>query len=406
MVGSDTMAHHQTTRRFVTLLLALLAMLVLTNRASAQELVIPPGEPLRVGVLLDGVDPTFESGHASWLGLALAVEERPALQIDGRNIDVDVLASDSACDAQAAAAIAARFAARGDLLAIIGPNCSSACQAAAPFFEEATLTSLSPSCTAPTLTEQGYASFHRLASNDRLLTERAARFLMENGAGDRIALLYSSDANPVFYQGLAAQMTAEIAARGGEIVSLIALTAATPFETLRTALETVAPQQLFCACEPEAAAALLAALADTPLEGLPLMGAELSWIDALQDLAPNAAEGTYVISGAAAPSAALAALEARLTERFGQALIEPYFSNAYDAYQLVLDTAAAVAILEEDGTLRIDRRAFRAAIRATQGYVGASGTFHCDARGDCLRSPSNIYQVQDGELILLHTYDD
>ena len=73
-------------------------------------------------------------------------------------------------------------------------------------------------------------------------------------------------------------------------------------------IEAAAPDQLFCACEPEAASALLAALAESDLSTIPLLGAELNWADQLLDLAGAAADGIYVISGAAEPSEASANL--------------------------------------------------------------------------------------------------
>ena len=277
----------------------------------------------------------------------LAGEDRPTLTIDGQEFIIELLDGDSACDAETAAAVAESFVAEDRAIAIIGPNCSSACLAAAPLFDEAGYTSLSPTCTAPTLTQQGFSSFHRLVSTDALTAERAARFLYEELGGRRLALLYTIDENPTFYEGQAEVVAADFAALGGDIVSEITLTAATDYAALMSEIEASAPDQLFCTCEPEAAAALLATLAQTNLSGIPLLGAELNWANQLLDLAAVAAEGVYVISGKAEPSEASSALTARYQERFGEAPRSPYFANAYDAYQLLLDAVLAVGELDE-----------------------------------------------------------
>ncbi len=348
----------------------------------------------------------FGEGHVSERGILLAGEDRPTLTIDGQEFVIELLDGDSACDAESAAAVAESFVADDRAVAVIGPNCSSACLAAAPIFDEAGFTSLSPSCTAPTLTEQGFTSFHRLVSTDALTAERAARFLYKELGGRRLALLYTIDENPTFYEGQAEVVAADFAALGGEIVGEIAVTAETDYAALMSEIEAAAPDQLFCACEPEAASALLTALAESDLSTIPLLGAELNWADQLLDLIGADAEGVYVISGKSEPSEASAALAARYEERFGDAPHSPYYSNAYDAYQLLLDAVLAIAVLEENGDLRIDRAALQAEIRNTSDYVGVTGTIRCDETGECLRSPTSVFQIQDGALVTLLTYED
>ena len=386
--------------------LALLGTLWAAGSAGAQELIIAPGEPIPLAIISNRQGAAFGEGHVSERGVLLAQEDRPTLTIDGQEFVIELLDGDSACDAETAAAVAESFVAEDRAIAIIGPNCSSACLAAAPLFAEAGFTSLSPSCTAPTLTQQSFRSFHRLVSTDALTAERAARFLYEELGGRRLALLYTSDENLTFYEGQVETLTAEVTALGGAIVSEIAVTAETDYETLVTEIEAAAPDQLFCACEPEAAFALLAALAESDLSTIPLLGAELNWADQLLDLADAAADGIYVISGAAEPSEASANLAARYEERFGDAPHSPYYSNAYDAYQLLLDAVLAIAVLEENGNLRIDRAALQAEIRNTSDYAGVTGTIRCDETGECLRSPTSVYQIQDGALVTVLTYED
>ena len=386
--------------------LALLATLWIAPLTYAQELIIAPGEPILLAIISNRQGAAFGEGHVSERGVLLAGEDRPTLTIDGQEFVIELLDGDSACDAETAAAVAESFVAEDRAIAIIGPNCSSACLAAAPLFAEAGFTSLSPSCTAPTLTQQSFRSFHRLVSTDALTAERAARFLYKELGGRRLALLYTSDENLTFYEGQVEALTAEVTALGGAIVSEIAVTAETDYETLVTEIEAAAPDQLFCACEPEAASALLAALAESDLSTIPLLGAELNWADQLLDLAGAAADGIYVISGAAEPSEASANLAARYEERFGEAPHSPYYSNAYDAYQLLLDAVQAVGVLDDEGNLRIDRAALQAEIRNTSDYAGVTGRFTCDEMGECLRSPTSVFQIQDGALVTLLTYED
>ena len=389
-----------------SLILVLLVTLWAGGMVSAQELVIAPGEPIVLAIASARLGADFGTGHVSERGVLLAQEDRPTLTFDGQEFAIEFLDGDSACNAEAAASVAESFVADGRAAAVIGPNCSSACLAAAPIFDAAGYTSLSASCTAPTLTEQDFRSFHRMVSSDALTAQRAARFLYEEMGGRRLALLHTSDENPTFYEGQVAVLTAEITALGGAIVSEIAVTAETDYTSVVATLEEATPDQLFCACEAEAAAALLAALAESPLSDLPLVGAEINWASQLIDLAGMAAEGIIVISGESEPSEANTALAARYEERFSEAPDSPYYSNAYDAYQLVLAAIESVGVLDDEGNLRIDRAALNAEIRGTSDYAGITGHFTCDENGECLRSPTSVFRIQEGTLTTLLTYDE
>ena len=136
------------------------------------------------------------------------------------------------------------------------------------------------------------------------------------------------------------------------------------------------------------------------------MGAELNWADHLLELAGQAAEGVTVISGKSEPSQASAALAARYEARFGEAPNSPYYSNAYDAYQLVLAAIATVGVLDDEGHLRIDRAALNAEIRGTSDYAGVTGRFRCDENGECLRSPTSVFHIREGTIETLATYED
>lgn len=385
---------------------ALFSLLLATSGVQAQELVIEPGEPITIGVMTAQRGAETGIGIASERGTLLAQEEQPSLRFEDLEFPIELEHHDSACSDVEGAAVAMKLVAEERAVAVIGPNCSSACLAAAPIFDEAGYTSLSPTCTAPTLTEQGFRSFHRMVSSDALTAQRAARFLYEEWGGRRLALLHTSDENPTFYEGQVAVLTAEITALGGAIVSEIAVTAETDYATVVATLEEATPDQLFCACEPEAAAALLAALAESELAAVPLMGAEINWAHQLIELAGMAAEGVTVISGEAEPSEANTALAARYEERFSEAPDSPYYSNAYDAYQLVLAAIESVGVLDDEGNLRIDRAALNTEIRGTSDYAGVTGHFTCDENGECLRSPTSVFRIQEGTLTTLLTYDE
>ena len=130
-------------------------------------------------------------------------------------------AHDSACNDQEATSAASNLVREDRAVAVIGPNCSSACRAAAPLFDEAGFTSLSPSCSGPSLTEQGFTSLHRLTNpNDRIATN-SIRYLARESGAVRLAILQHAD-DP-YYSGLARAAAAEFTALGGEVVLALTL---------------------------------------------------------------------------------------------------------------------------------------------------------------------------------------
>ena len=171
--------------RLWLLSLALLTTLWIAPLTNAQELIIAPGEPILLAIASNRQGAAFAEGHVSERGVLLAQEDRSTLTLDGQEFAIELMHGDTACDAETAADVAQSFVADDRAIGVIGPNCSSACLAAAPLFDEAGYTSLSPTCSAPTLTQQGFSSFHRLVSTDALTAERAARFLYEELGGRR-----------------------------------------------------------------------------------------------------------------------------------------------------------------------------------------------------------------------------
>ena len=283
--------------------------------------------------------------------------------------------------------------------AVIGPNCSSACLATAPLFDAAGLTSLSPSCSGPSLTEQGFTSLHRLTNpNDRIATNSIRYLITETGA-QRLAILQHAD-DP-YYSGLARAAAAEFSAQGGEIVLDLALSAEWGATQVLSEIAAAGADAIYCACNAEWASELLS-LPEAPQRRLPFLGESHFWANYLVAELGALADGVYFSSDYPYALPATRELAARYKGRFGAAPHSPYFANAYDAYQLLLDALLAVGTLDDARALRIDRTALNAAIRGTSDYPGVTGTIRCDESGECLSMPTAVLQIQDGEFVLLN----
>ncbi len=387
----------QKTRRGL-LTLAFFSMLVATPGTYAQELVIEPGEPIVVGVMtaLRGAESGI--GIASVLGVILAQEVRHTLRFGNTLFPIAQYPYDSACSDVESAAAATKLVEEGRAAAVIGPNCSSACLAAAPIFDEAGFTSLSPSCSGPSLTDHGFTSFHRLTNpNDRIATNSIRYLIAETGA-QRLAILQHAD-DP-YYRGLARAAAAEFSALGGEIVLDLALSDA--WEPAAVLSETAAAgaDAIYCACNAEWARALLS-LPEAPHQQLPFLGESHFWANHLVAELGALADGVYFSSDYPYALPATRELAARYKGRFGAAPHSPYFATAYDAYQLLLDALLAVGTLDDARALRIDRTALNAAIRSTSDYAGVTGPITCDENGECLTMPTAVLQIRKRNFFLL-----
>ena len=118
---------------------------------------------LAVGLSGEGIAPL---GIDIQRGAELALADRPTVTVDGKTFNVKLDVQDDQCSADGGQAVANRFASDGSIVGVVGPMCSSACRAAAPIFDAADYTSISPSCTAPDLTTSGYSSFNRAVVSD------------------------------------------------------------------------------------------------------------------------------------------------------------------------------------------------------------------------------------------------
>lgn len=380
-------------------LLALLIMLAAAGGAHAQELVIAPGEPITIGVMTALPNYLYAFGSAIEQGVLLSHEERPSLHFGDVVFPVELDRYNSACSAGESAAAAANLVQEDRAVAIIGPNCTSACGAAAPIFDEAGFTSLSPSCSGHILTEQGFTSFHRLTNVNSVIAANSIRTLTRETGIQRLAILHPAGADS-YYVGMARAAAAEFTALGGEVVLDLAYSEAWQPAQVSAEIIATGADAIYCACPADWASALLSLL-EAPQRQLPFLSESHDWAQNLVTRLGAEANDVYFSSDYPYALPATRELAARYEERFGAAPYSPYFATAYDAYQLLLDAILAIGELDDEGALHIDRAALNAEIRSTSDYPGVTGPITCDENGECLLMPTAVLQIQEGEFVLL-----
>jgi branched-chain amino acid transport system substrate-binding protein len=330
-------------------------------------------------------------------GVELALEDRPFITVDGQSFPVRLEVQDDLCSADGGQAVASRFAAAGNIAGVIGPMCSSGCRAAAPIFDAAGYTSISPSCTAAFLTSSRYESFNRAIVSDAFQGVVAANFIFDTLGVARIAVIH--DGSP-YGDGLARAVSREFVRLGGEVVLADAVnTGESDFRALLEDIRQENPQLIYFAGFAAEASRLVDQRADVGLENVLMMGADGIRTQEFIRLALTAAEGVYASSALPADSEPLINFLARYEARYGEPPPAPFHANAYDAYQLLLNAIEASASVQPDGRLIIDRAAVARYMRSFSGYNGLTGLLNADGTGETSTASIAIARVQDGVFV-------
>ena len=136
----------------------------------------------------------------AWLGALTGQARRPPFQ-NGAELAVhryneshpDCPVGYLVFDSQGSPDIAERLAQTivddPQILAVVGPGFSGETKAAMPIFEKAGLPVVTASATNPTLSEQGWTTFHRVVGNDAAQGPAAAAFLALTLGAQRVAII-------------------------------------------------------------------------------------------------------------------------------------------------------------------------------------------------------------------------
>jgi branched-chain amino acid transport system substrate-binding protein len=395
-------------KRYLVLLslLALLALAVVPVFAQDCEdalgcVVVGPDEPVVIGYMLTTSGATAFLGEDSLGGIEIAILNR-----DGELLghEIELVGEDSLCSSEGGQAAAQRIAADETVLGIVGTNCSSAAAAALPIISEAGLVLVSPSNTAPTLTNADSESggtwqpgYFRTAHNDLFQGAVAATFAYDVLGATTLATIH--DGSP-YADGLQSVMADTFVELGGEVTYQGAVNVGdTDMTAILTEIATNPPGVLyFPIFEPEADFIAAQAKSIPGLEATILMSADGSLVDSFPENTGAAAVGMY-LSGPFISGEAYDVFLEQWAEEIGGVPPSGFHAHAYDAANMILDAIEAAAIETDDGGLIIGRQAVRDALAATSMYPGLTGTLTCGPTGDCATGEAlAIFEITQEEV--------
>jgi branched-chain amino acid transport system substrate-binding protein len=379
--------------------LFVLALLVVPAAAQEDEVVVPADGELVVGFAASLSGDTAPFGIDIQRGVELAMEDRPTVTVGDTEFAITLDVQDSMCSAEGGQAVANRFAADQNIVAVLGHMCSSSCNAAAPIYDSAGLSMISSSCTAPALTTSGFTSFNRVVPPDGIQGVLDADYIYNELGVTSIATIHDGSD---YGDGLVSVVIPAFEALGGTVVASDAINVGdTDFRSLLEEFASEEPELIFFAGFPAEGALLVQQLPDAGLEDVIFMGADGLVGPEYIEQAGEASEGTYASAPVPVASEDLDAFVARYEETYEESPPGPYHPNGYDAYNILLDGIEAVGTVGDDGSLVISRSALQEYLRSFEGYEGLTGLLSADGTGETSSADIGFYQVQGGEFVQL-----
>jgi len=374
---------------------------------------IPAGDNIRIASALAIVGDVAFLGNDSNFGIDVAIAERG--QIFGR--DVEVVHEDAGCGAAEDGQTAAQaIVADGTFAGVIGTTCSRTAVPAMPVLAAAGLVMISPSNTAPSLTNPAEADFggpfyFRTAYNDTVQGAAVAKFACEELEVSTAVTMhdgspYAEQLQQVFADQFAALCGGTVGAQEAINIGDVA------FQSVLEPLCAGGPELFFFPIFSPEGPLVAQQVADvTGCEDTILFGA-----DGLKDGAFIAAAGQFAADRGMYFSGPDLNFGGAYTDDFLPAYyalsgttspLAPYHGHAYDAANILMDAIAAVGVEDDAGTLFIPRDALRAYIAGLTAYPGLTGTLTCNENGDCGAEDVSIAQLEPdstGALVYTEVY--
>ena len=288
--------------------------------------------------------------------------------------------------AEGGAAVANKFVADPQIVAIEGHIFSGATKAAIPIYEAASIPMMSPSATNPPLTQTGSKVFNRNVFTDAAQGKFAAAYLYNKLNIKNLAIMHDGQ---TYGQGLAQVVNDQLKALGGTVVAFEAITPGqSDYSAPLADIASKKPQALFYGGYTAEAVVIVNQMKQSGLTGVTFFGDDGTFGQDFLDRTAANGEGAYSTSLIPLASDAKTKFDAAYLAAYGQPTgkLSPYTWTAYDAAAVLIRAIESMAILSDNGNLYVPRTALVAAVRATSNYQGISGVISCDATGECSAS--------------------
>jgi branched-chain amino acid transport system substrate-binding protein len=354
---------------------------------------IRPARPLYIGVVTSTYDPGLaQESLEITRGVELAIQRR--IHIRGFIVQTEVV--NTYCSETGGLLAAQIFTNHPYVVSAIGHVCSLSCLTGASLYDEAFYTTISPSCSATSLTDQvtHNDSFMRTIYRDSAEAETAARYAYIEMGARRAALVHDGTIDT---SELIAAFQTTFEHLGGTIVAIETITpGGDNFQAQLEAIGDANPNVIYAPLLPSDAITLVKQRIDLGLSRIPLIGGRHYWSTWFAEQVKGYGEGVYAV-GPILDNEAYNSLTAAYISEYGEEPSNPLFAYSYDATVMLLQAIEKVAIVTPSGYLQIGRRALREALYSTSTFPGLTGTLTCTNWGDCSATTLAVGQIQFSE---------
>ncbi len=357
---------------------------------------IRPGNPIHIACWMVVAGPDASLGTDTKRGVEIAIEDKGG-KVLGHPIKLTV--QDTGCNAEGGQAAATKLASDPMIVAAIGSNCSSEARPGAPILWKAGIATVSPSNTAPYLTDPkrgpDYEGYLRTAHNDKVQGAVAAEFAIKKSKIKRAATIHDGS---VYAEQLQAVFAETFRKLGGTITSQEAVAPTdTDMRPVLTKIATGKPEFIYYPIFVAAGGHITRQVKEVKgLEKVSLMGADGIFSTDFYKAAGETSVGMYHSSpDFSAFAGGYKDFLAKHQKKYGEKPIAPFHAHAYDAAMMIFAAVEKVAQKGADGTLYIGRKKLRDALYATKNFKGLTGNLTCDRYGDCADPRIAVYQTTE-----------
>ena len=387
-------------RRFalvVALLLVIGFALMSTAQAAAPKdplgvVTIKKGQPIHIAYWMVVAGPDASLGIDTRRGVEIAIQDKGG-KLLGHPIKLS--GQDTACNAEGGQAAATKLASDPSIVAAVGSNCSSEARPGAPILWKAGIPTVSPSNTAPYLTDpkrgKEFDGYLRTAHNDMIQGAVAAQFAIKKMGVKTAATIHDGS---VYAEQLQAVFAEEFKKLGGTITAQEAVAPTdTDMRPVLTKIATGKPEFIYFPIFIAAGGHVARQAKEVSgLEKTYLMSADGTFSPDFYKAAGEAAVGMFHSSpDFSAFAGGYKDFLAKHQKKYGEKPIAPFHAHGYDAAMMIFAAIEKVGVKDGD-TLYIGRKALRDALYATKGMKGLTGTITCNQYGDCADPRIAVYQ--------------
>ena len=356
-----------------------------------------PDEPIRIASALVITGPNAQLGLDSQYGVEIAID----MQGELFGHEIELQAEDDGCNAEGGQAAGQKIVSDPSILGVIGTSCSGAGVPMSQVVSDAGYFMVSPSNTAPSLTDPDQAfnpGYLRSAHNDKVQGAAMAEFAYSELGLTTAAAIHDGDP---YTEGLANAFATAFADLGGEMVEFTAINVGdTDMRPVLTAVAAAGPPEFLFFPVFTSECAFLAKQSQevAGLENAVVAAADGCLSDAAAEAIGEAGDGMY-FSGPdlSFGNALYDEFKAMYNDKYGSDPLSAFHAHAFDATNMIFACAEEVGTTEEDGTVHIGRQAMRDCLYSTSNFSGITGTLNCSDTGDCADPKISVSTLVGGE---------